>query len=265
MKLVQDWRFVMTRSHSMWGLYLTGAFLLFPELLYALGGIDSNPRIWWLLAAAAWVYGMAGRLIDQHDRDGTGPILPFGAIALMALIMFLTMGMGEIKEPEPDRSQIGAGPPSEAEWAAVAVPLVAKWEGLRTVAYLDTIAEPDVWTVCYGETRNVSPGDTYTDAECAAMLRQRLQEYRAGWHSYLTPQTLAGRLTAERDAAYTSLAYNVGIAGAGGSTATRRLNSGDIRGGCEAIGWWNKAGGRVIRGLVNRRADETALCLRGLG
>jgi GH24 family phage-related lysozyme (muramidase) len=58
---------------------------------------------------------------------------------------------------------------------------------------------------------------------------------------------------------------NVGIAGAGKSTATRRLNAGDIAGGCQALTWWNKAGGRVVRGLVNRRAEEFALCMDGLG
>ncbi|WP_300440408.1 lysozyme [uncultured Mameliella sp.] len=265
MRLVDDWRFLLTRSHSMWGFYLTGLFLILPDLIYVVAGIDTNPRVWWLLAAAAWVYGMAGRLIDQQDEDGTGPLTPLGTIALMALIMFLTMGMGKVPEGEPEGIEVTDGaPPSEAEWASVAVPLVAKWEGLRTHAYLDTIAEPDVWTVCYGETRNVGPNDSYTPEQCAAKLRARLLEYRAGWHDHLTPITLNHRLTPERDAAFTSFSYNVGIAGAGGSTATRRLNAGDLRGSCEALTWWNKAGQRVIRGLVNRRADEKRLCMVGV-
>jgi GH24 family phage-related lysozyme (muramidase) len=61
-----------------------------------------------------------------------------------------------------------------------------------------------------------------------------------------------------------SLAYNVGVAATSKSTAVRRLNAGNIRDGCEAIGWYNRAGGRVVRGLVNRRADDTKLCLAGL-
>lgn len=262
MRLVADWEFVLRRSHSMWGTYLTILFLALPEVIYAGAGIDTSPRIWWLLALAAALYTAIGRVVDQGDEDGTGPLIPLGSIAMMALVMFLTMGMGKVvddTQPPPV-----AGPPNEADWAAVAVPLVAKWEGLRTTAYLDTIAEPDIWTVCYGETNDVQPGDSYTADECAEMLRKRLRTYRAGWHGYLTPQTLQYRLTAQRDGAYTSFAYNVGVVGAGGSTATRRLNAGNIRGGCEAIGWWNKAGGRVIRGLVNRRAEEIALCLVGL-
>lgn len=269
MRLIPDWRWVATRSHSMWGSYLTLLFLAVPELVYALAGIDTAPRVWWLLGLAAALYTVIGRLIDQHDKDGTGPLIPLGSIALMALIMFATMGMGKILgDPSDGREPPGieavSGPPSEDAWAAVAVPLVSKWEGLRTEAYLDTIARPPVWTVCYGETKNVRQGDRYTPEQCAQMLRVRLREYRAGWHGYLTEVTLMHRLTPERDAAYTSLSYNAGIAGIGRSTATRRLNEGDIRGGCHAIGWWNKAGGRVIRGLVNRRTEEVALCLKGL-
>ncbi len=44
----------------------------------------------------------------------------------------------------------------------------------------------------------------------------------------------------------------------------RRLNAGDIRGACDALLAWNKAGGRVVQGLTNRRQDERRLCLEGL-
>jgi len=152
---------------------------------------------------------------------------------------------------------------SEAATMRVLVPLVAKWEGKKNTAYLDTIASPAVWTVCYGETRGVNRGDTYTDAQCAEMLERGLVTFRDGLHQYFTRETKGLRLTPERDAAYVSLAYNAGIHGIGKSTATRRLNAGDIAGGCEAIGWWTRAGNRVVRGLVNRRADEVQLCLRG--
>jgi GH24 family phage-related lysozyme (muramidase) len=146
----------------------------------------------------------------------------------------------------------------------VLVPLVAKWEGKKNTAYLDTIASPPVWTVCYGETRGVKRGDTYTDAQCSAMLERGLRQFRDGLHEFFTRETRDLRLTPERDAAYVSLAYNAGIYAIGKSTATRRLNAGDIAGGCSALGWWNKSGGRVVRGLVNRRADETRLCMVGL-
>ncbi|MEP5730800.1 MAG: lysozyme, partial [Sulfitobacter sp.] len=150
-------------------------------------------------------------------------------------------------------------------------PLTIKWEGEHRCkdapnmhcAYLDIVQVP---TLCFGETKGVRIGDRTTDAECRQMLRTRLsRDFRAGLHRYFSAQTKATRLTPQRDAAYVSLAYNVGVRGAGRSTATRRLNAGDLRGGCAAIGWWNRAGGRVVRGLVNRRADEVSLCRKGLG
>ena len=147
---------------------------------------------------------------------------------------------------------------------AVAVPLVARWEGLETTAYLDRIASPPVWTICYGETEGVRAGETRTEAECREGLRRGLVRYRNGIHVAFTPETKSQRLPPERDAAFVSLAWNVGIGGVRGSTATRRLNAGDIRGACEALTWWNRAGQRVVRGLVNRRADEHRLCLQGV-
>ena len=96
--------------------------------------------------------------------------------------------------------------------------------------------------------------------ECNLLLRTEVAEYRYGWLTYAIPEALP-YLVPTREAAYTSLAYNVGIKAAGRSTATRRLKAGNVQGGCVAIGWWNRAGGRVIRGLVNRRTDEVQLCL----
>lgn len=143
----------------------------------------------------------------------------------------------------------------------VAVPTVLRWEGMKTTAYLDTIASPPIWTICAGETEGVTPNEVRTLAECKEGLRRGLLRYRDGLHAYFTSQTIDTRLPATRDAAYVSFAWNVGIAGAGGSTATRRLNAGDVVGGCKAMTWWNKAGGRVIRGLVNRRQYEYELCM----
>ncbi len=148
-----------------------------------------------------------------------------------------------------------------AAFLAVAIPLVAEWEGKRNHAYLDIVSVP---TICFGHTKDVQIGDYMTDAQCEALLRAEMLEYRHGLHGYFTDETKRNRLTPERDAAYVSLAYNAGIRGAGKSTATRRLNAGNIAGGCSALTWWNKAGGRVVRGLVRRRAAEYQLCMIGV-
>lgn len=46
---------------------------------------------------------------------------------------------------------------------ALAAPFVASWEGKRNAPYRDIVG---VWTVCYGDARNVTPGKRQTDAQC---------------------------------------------------------------------------------------------------
>ncbi|MGR3452866.1 lysozyme [Pseudooceanicola sp.] len=277
MKLIKNWRQIAGRSHSMWAFYLSFLALVLPDAIYLLTGIDTNPRLWWIIGVALLAYGIFGRLKAQnidHPSDGGDPYTdaylrspPW--IAIAAVVLLIGGGVVLSVSAPPDRPDQGEpsvlqldGVPSETAFLDVAVPLVAKWEGLRLSPYLDPVG---VLTVCYGETQGVRRGDTYTEEECRQMLARRILEYRIGLHRHFTVETRTRRLTPERDAAYASLAYNVGVAGAGGSTATRRLNAGDIPGGCEALTWWNKAGGRVLRGLVRRRSEERDLCLLGVG
>lgn len=137
----------------------------------------------------------------------------------------------------------------------LAVPLVAKWEGKRNDPYPDIVSVP---TVCFGETR--VPMRRYSDAECTAMLHEAVK-------GFAEPVARCTPMIANRPyqlAAATSLAYNIGIGAYCKSTADRRFDAGDFKGGCKALMNWKMAGGRVVRGLVNRRADEYRLCVTGL-
>jgi lysozyme len=225
MKLVPNARRIALHSHSMWAGYLGLLCLVLPEALFWLFGRDTNPRMWWCLGVALVAYGLLGRVKDQGI----------------------------------DRSTLRSS--SIAAFLALALPLISGWEGMRNDAYLDLVGVP---TICYGHTKGVRLGDHMTDAQCKTLLRSEVLEYREGLHGYFSAAIKAQRLPAARDAAYVSLAYNVGIRGAGRSTATRRLNAGDVAGGCQALTWWNKAGGRVVRGLVRRRADEYRHCMMGV-
>lgn len=253
MRIIPNARSIALRAYSMWCNYLGIFCLIAPEAIYAIWERDTNPRFWWITGLLLIVIGIVGRLIDQ-GTDRTKLRSPAAVILIAMTTLAVPSG----------KADTHASAYTLAEFDAVAVPLIARWEGLRTTAYLDTIASPPIWTVCYGETKGVKAGDRYSEAECMAMLAREVRQYREGLHAYFTPTTVEYRLTASRDAAYTSLAYNAGVRAIGKSTATRRLNNGDIRGGCEALAWWNKAGGRVVRGLVNRRADEVRLCMAGL-
>ncbi|QQA43966.1 lysozyme [Pelagovum pacificum] len=262
MRFVPNSRTIIARAHSMWAFYLGLLFIWLPEIIYLAAGIDTNPRVWFILGTVAILYGIVGRLLDQSiDRSKVESPAWIAGLAVLVVGAVLWSDI-RTPAPEPRLEPLPVSQTAESATMGVAVPLVARWEGLRTEAYLDPVGVP---TICYGHTSGVRLGDRMSESQCQALLDTELRDYRASLHHYFTPQTISGRLTPYRDAAYTSFAYNVGTAGAGGSTATRRLNAGDIAGGCEALTWWNKAGGRVMRGLVNRRAEERDLCLRGLG
>ena len=141
---------------------------------------------------------------------------------------------------------------------ALATPFIAKWEGLETKAYKDIVGIP---TVCYGETRGVKMGDTYTKEQCYAMLEKSVKEYYDG----LTPYMTNPDIPVSVQASMLELAYNVGISAVGRSTMMRLANQGKYVEACNELGKWVKAGGRTVKGLENRRADSKRnLCLRGL-
>jgi lysozyme len=134
---------------------------------------------------------------------------------------------------------------------ALAVPVVMLWEGLENDPYKDIVG---ITTVCYGETKGVQPR-RYSDEECASMLITRLGQFNAEIGRCITrpvPDNVR--------AAVLSWAYNVGSDAACKSTLMRRLNAGDIAGACAELSRWTMAGGKVVKGLVNRRVHERALC-----
>lgn len=140
---------------------------------------------------------------------------------------------------------------------------IAGFEGFVGHVYLDAVG---VETIGYGETRRDiieryrQRGMSQEDA--LELLKQRVQEFADAVERCVTNRAA---LTPNRHAALTSFAYNVGVGGFAGSTACARLNAGDMAGAVEAMGWWNKGGGRVLEGLSRRRAAEGRLFERDDG
>lgn len=139
---------------------------------------------------------------------------------------------------------------------AVSAPVVQKWEGLETTAYLDAVGIP---TICFGETMGVKLGDTKSVEECKAMLEPRLAGFLAEMRDCTTVE-----LPLEMESAFLSFSYNLGARTYCRNIAEKRLNLGKFEEACEAILLYNRAGGRVLRGLVRRRAEEHAMCVKGL-
>jgi len=136
-----------------------------------------------------------------------------------------------------------------------AAAFIAKWEGCKLTAYQDVVG---IWTIGYGRTTNVHPGDSCTQEQADAWLAEEVEQFKRGVRgAVLVP------LNGNQLAACTSLAYNIGLAAFRGSTLLRKLNDGDYQGAADQFLVWNKAGGRVVQGLVNRRAAERDLFLKG--
>jgi len=140
-----------------------------------------------------------------------------------------------------------------------ALELIKEFEGLRLDAYRDPVG---VLTIGYGYTNDagfgpgVSPGDTWTAEQAEDMLREGVMRFAGNIQSHF-----AIKPNPDQFGAFVSLAYNIGWQSFIKSTALKRWNAGDVRGAAEAVTWWNKAGGKVLRGLTRRREAEAALIL----
>jgi GH24 family phage-related lysozyme (muramidase) len=150
---------------------------------------------------------------------------------------------------------------------AAAIGLVVPWEGreqtkLTTptgtvyVAYQDIVG---VWTACDGITRGVKSGTSYTAAQCDAKLAEELQLA----NSYIN-RCIQVPISDKERGAYVSAGYNLGPNVMCGSTLQAKLNAGDHIGACNELLRWNRAGGKEVRGLTNRRMAERAVCLEGV-
>jgi lysozyme len=138
------------------------------------------------------------------------------------------------------------------DWLQLALPLVRKWEGCKLSAYL---CPANVWTCGYGSTGpDVTQGVKWTQAQAEARLERDLR----GFGSRVDALVLVD-LSAPQMAALASLAYNIGINAFRASTLLRKLNAGDTSGAAREFDKWTRGGGRVLPGLVKRRADERAL------
>lgn len=131
--------------------------------------------------------------------------------------------------------------------------LLKEFEGLRLEAYKDVAG---VWTIGYGHTGGVKAGDSITLEQAKQLLDQDLVRFEKAVNDGVKRP-----MTQNQYNAFVSLAYNIGVSGFLGSTALRRFNAGDVKGAADAITWWNQAGGKVVKGLVRRRAAERDLFL----
>jgi lysozyme len=140
-----------------------------------------------------------------------------------------------------------------------AIALIKEFEGLRLQSYQDSVG---VWTIGYGTTAaagvGIAPkaGMRITEADADHYLRAGVNKFAAT----IAPM-IKQAVTPNEFGACVSLAYNIGPGNFAKSSVLRKLNVNDRPGAARAFAAWNKAGGKVLSGLVRRRAAEAALFL----
>ena len=129
--------------------------------------------------------------------------------------------------------------------------LIKKFEGLELEAYK---CAAGVWTIGYGHTKDVQEGDVWSESHANHMLEVELEEFEG----YITNNVTVA-LSQNQFDALVSWVYNLGPANLKASTMLKVLNSGDYEGVPAQIKRWNKAGGKVLEGLIRRREAEALL------
>lgn len=156
--------------------------------------------------------------------------------------------------------RVGGAVGMSAAVAALAAVFIPHWETggrMDTTVRQQKIDPPGVYTVCQGVTNLdpdyawIRPGMKFTEAQCAEAFQKILPKYYAPLAECMPSYPT---MPPHRQTALLSAAYNLGPGRVCGSIA-RELNAGHIKAGCELLGQYIKANGKVLPGLQNRRFD----------
>lgn len=114
-----------------------------------------------------------------------------------------------------------------------------------------------IWTIGYGHTGpEVHEGLTISKMEAGTLLNMDLEKFD---RAVLLKCPTA---SPEQHSAMVCLAFNIGIGAFNKSSVARNHNAGNFNEAAQSFALWNKAGGKVLAGLVKRRAAEAALYLQ---
>ena len=139
------------------------------------------------------------------------------------------------------------------------IDLISSFEGCELKAYL---CPAKVWTIGFGTTVypngvKVKKGDSYTLEQAKQFKAHDLKRFEKTVNDLVKVP-----LTQNQFDALVSLTYNIGTGAFEKSTLLKKLNAGDYQGAADQFTVWNKGGGKVLQGLVNRRAKEKEVFLR---
>lgn len=136
--------------------------------------------------------------------------------------------------------------------------LIAEFEGLSLKPYLCSAKVP---TIGYGSTFYENGTKVkLTDAPITKQRAEQLLKNTADKFAEKVAVLITKPVTQNQFNALVSFAFNVGVSALKISTLLKLVNNNPNDGNiAKEFLKWNKAGGRVVQGLTNRRIKESAL------
>jgi lysozyme len=132
------------------------------------------------------------------------------------------------------------------------VAVIKHFESFRSVRY---ICSGGRWTIGWGHTKGVTEHTKpITMAEGEMLLREDLAEFEDAVTDMVVVPLDQGQFDA-----LVSFSFNLGAGALRNSTLLKMLNQGNTAGAANQFQRWTKAKGRVLNGLVKRRAAEAAM------
>ena len=129
--------------------------------------------------------------------------------------------------------------------------MIKHFESCKLTAYQDSVG---VWTIGWGHTAGVKKGDNWTQDEADDILLNDLEKFEGYVNQYVTVP-----VTQNQFDALVSWTFNLGPGNLKSSTMLTKLNEKSYDEVPSQLKRWNKAGGKVLRGLERRRNAEAAM------
>lgn len=136
-----------------------------------------------------------------------------------------------------------------------AMDFIEAWEGCRLTAYK---CPAGIWTIGVGHTQDVTEHDEITYEQSRDLLRRDLELVKHNLAPFINVHVTEGQFVA-----LVSLAFNVGVGYVVRQCPRlmRALNAGDAEACAHEFLDINRAGGKVLSGLTERRRAEAKLFL----
>lgn len=181
----------------------------------------------------------------KHSKIATGAACSVGAI--IALVLGLDLGVRTNKE---------------------GLELIGNAEGCQREPYLCPAA---LWTDGIGNTHGVKPGTRKTDEQIARDWAKNIKDAER----CINESFRGDAMNDNQFSAMSSAAFNMGCRGLmtyvngqgkrAPTTIWRHAAAGRFNDMCDRLPDFNRSGGKVLPGLVTRRAKEKALCYKPMG